>query len=311
MIARFLAGTAVAGVHMPGLAVLRSILGREPSGRSTGVYASCYALGNGISFLIAGLVDAQFGWRATFLAATIGPGIAACLVWFLPISPRGEAPDPTRGLGVAPLRPLLANRRFMAYVIAFAGNAWEVFAIRVWFVAYLSWSLSRPGDALDLPSLALVSGLAALLGVPVSVAVSEFSASRDRRRWIRWICWISVTVCGALSLTTDAPSPIVLGLLITLQVTSFADVGALTAGAAEAVDPGRKGAALGLYAAVGFLAGWLGPVAVGVTLQSVGVTPTGWAAAFAVIGLGSLIAGWMMRGGDTLRESKPASGSRE
>jgi MFS family permease len=309
--ARFLGGVAVAGVHMPGLALLRSIIGHEPSGRSTGIYASCYALGNGISFVIAGLVDAEFGWRATFLAATIGPVMAACLVWFLPIRAGGGAAGSGPGLAAVSLRPLLANRRFMAYVIAFAGNAWEVFAIRVWFVAYLSWSVSRPGDALDLPPLALVSGLAALLGVPVSIAVSEFCTRNNRKRVIRWICWISVAVCGALSLTADAPSPVVLGLLVMLQITSFADVGALTAGAAEAADPGRRGAALGLYAAVGFLAGWLGPVAVGMTLRWFGMTSTGWATAFAVIGLGSLVAGWVMRGAGAPRVSSPGPGARE
>ena len=33
---------------------------------------------------------------------------------------------------------------FMAYVLAFAGNTWEVFGIRVWFVACLSWKAHCP-----------------------------------------------------------------------------------------------------------------------------------------------------------------------
>ena len=309
LIARFLAGVAVAGVHMPGLTLLRSVLGREPSGRATGIYASCYALGNAVSFVIAGLVDAHYGWRATFLAAAIGPFMAACLVWFMATSAHDGVIGSTQGIGAASLRPLFANRRFMTFVIAFAGNAWEVFAIRVWFVAYLTWSLARAEGALDPPPLAVVAGIAALIGVPASIAVSEFCIRADRRRVIRWICWLSVAVCGALSLTTAAPSLVVLGLLITLQITSFADVGALTAGAAETADPDRKGAALGLYAGVGFLAGWLGPVVVGMTLQWFGMTATGWAAAFAVIGLGSLVAGVMMRGGGAERSGR-GSGRR-
>ena len=291
LLARFLGGVALAGVHMPGLTLLRSILGREPTGRSIGIYASCYALGNAASFVVAGLVDAAFGWRATFLVASAGPLLAAVLVLMTSTISRRQ----TFGAPAFALGPLLRNRALMAYVIAFAGNAWEVFAIRVWFVAYLAWILDRPGGALELPPLAMVSGVAALIGVPASIAVAELSSRADRRRVIRWICWISVLVCGALTLTTDAPSPLVLGLLIALQITSFADVGALTAGAAEAAEADRKGAALGLYAGVGFLAGWLGPVAVGVALGWFGMTPVGWAAAFTVMALGSLVTGCMMR----------------
>jgi MFS family permease len=295
LVARFLGGVAVAGVHMPGLTLLRSVLGREPNGSSTGFYASCYALGNAVSFVVAGLIDAQFGWSATFVAAAIGPFMAFCLVCFIPRPPRADTFGVTKPKGAPGLRQLFTDRPFMDYVIAFAGNAWEVFAIRVWFVGYLAWSLSRPDGALELPPLAVVSGIAALIGVPASIAVAEICARTNRRRVIRWICWVSVSVCGALSLTTEAPSLIVLGLLVTLQITSFADVGALTAGAAEAAPQDRKGAALGLYAAIGFLAGWLGPVAVGMTLGWLGATPIGWAAAFAVIGLGSLVTGLMMR----------------
>ena len=59
------------------------------------------------------------------------------------------------------------------YVAAFAGNTWEVFAVRVWFVAYLAWLLRLPGNHIPLPPLGLVSGLASLAGVPVSMVMAE------------------------------------------------------------------------------------------------------------------------------------------
>lgn len=289
LLTRFIGGVGVAGTHMPGLILLRALIAKEPSGRSTGIYVSCYALGNAASFVVAGLIDEALGWRATFLVAAGGPLMAGILIGLVPMKPSRQKPIAAGGLG-----PLLKNRALMTYVIAFAGNAWEVFAIRVWFVAYLTWVLERPGGHLDLPSLALVSGLAALAGVPASIAIAEYCARNNRRRAIRWICWISAAVCAALATTTGAPSSVVLGLLIALQITSFADVGALTAAAAAAAEPERKGASLGLYAAAGFLAGWLGPVAVGMTLSWIGVTSMGWATAFAVIGLGALVTGIMM-----------------
>jgi hypothetical protein len=91
--------------------------------------------------------DAAFGWRAAFVAAGIGPLLSIAALWLLPSAPpvRNETRGPLLEIG-----PLLRNRALMAYVIAFAGNTWEVFAVRVWFVACLSWTLSLPGNALPL-----------------------------------------------------------------------------------------------------------------------------------------------------------------
>jgi MFS family permease len=58
---------------MPGLNLLMDRVDRSYQGRAAGFYTSCYAAGSAGSFLIAGLVDAAFGWRDTFLAAGIGP----------------------------------------------------------------------------------------------------------------------------------------------------------------------------------------------------------------------------------------------
>src|SRR6266581_2231297 len=57
---RFLSGVGLAGVHMPGLNLLMDRTDRAFQGRAAGIYTSCYAMGNGGSFLIAGLVDAAF-----------------------------------------------------------------------------------------------------------------------------------------------------------------------------------------------------------------------------------------------------------
>jgi MFS family permease len=73
MILRFLGGVGLAGVHMPGLNLLLDRVDRSHQGRAAGIYTSSYAAGSAVSFMIAGVVDTPFGWRATFIAAGIGP----------------------------------------------------------------------------------------------------------------------------------------------------------------------------------------------------------------------------------------------
>jgi MFS family permease len=106
------------------------------------------------------------------------------------------------------------------------------------------------------------------------------------------ICLVSVATCLALSATAGGSIWIVLPLLVLVQITSFADVGALAGGAVAAADPAQRGAALALYALGGFTTGFLGPVAVGTILDWFGgaASAAGWIAAFAVIAIGSAVA---------------------
>lgn len=299
---RFLGGIALAGVHMPGLKLLTDLVGEGARVRGAAIYTSSYALGSAASFFLAGLVEAGWGWPAAFAAAGIGPAVAGALVAFLPAPPA----RPKAAAAPAPriaLKPLLRNRAFMAYVAGYAGNTWEVFSIRVWFVACLAWTVSLPGNALALPPLAVVSGVAAMAGVPVSIVVSELAMQMGRERVVAATCGVSVAVCLALAASAGGPAPLVLALLVLLQVTSFADVGALAAGAVAASEPGRRGASLALYAFAGSVTGFIGPVVVGLALQRFGglETEAGWTAAFLVMALGSAVAGVAVRRGSERR----------
>jgi MFS family permease len=306
LILRFLCGVGLAGVHMPGLNLLMDRVDRPQQGRAAGIYTSSYAAGSAVSLMIAGVVDATLGWRATFIAAGIGPLLSIGTCALLPrslIDNKSARPRP-------PYQALFRNRALIAYVAAFAGNTWEVFAIRVWFVAYLAWLLSLPGNHITLPALGLVSGAASLAGVPVSMVMAEVAAGHGRRRVVIGICVASVVTCLALSATAGGSIWIVLPLLVLVQITSFADVGALAGGAVDAADPAQRGASLALYAVSGFTTGFLGPVAVGTVLDWFGgaASASGWRAGFTLIALGSTAAAlavWWAAAG----ESKQAAHS--
>jgi MFS family permease len=160
-------------------------------------------------------------------------------------------------------------------------------------VACLSWTLHLPGNEVYLPSPALISGLASLAGVPASIAVAELAAKWGRSRVIIATCAVSVTVCLTLAATSGGALATVLTLLILLQITSFADVSALGVGAVMLADPARRGAALAVYALAGFTTGFLGPAAVGLSLDWFGGIDSslGWTAAFLTLSIGATAAG--------------------
>jgi MFS-type transporter involved in bile tolerance (Atg22 family) len=64
-------------------------------------------------------------------------------------------------------------------------------------------------------------------------------------------------------------------------------------GAVMLADPARRGAALSVYALAGFTTGFLGPAAVGLSLDWFGGIDSslGWTAAFLTLSIGSAAAG--------------------
>jgi MFS family permease len=292
LVLRFIGGAALGGVHMPGLKLLAERTAGRGRARGSAVYASSYALGSAGSFFIAGAVDAAFGWRGAFAVSGLVPLLAVAAITLLP--PRSET-APAAPVAFE-LRPLFRNRRLMAYVVGFAGNIWEVSAVRAWFVAYLAWTLTLPGNQLSAPAPAVISGLASLLGFPVAIAVAE-AALRWGPRAIVATCLVSVAVLLALAGSAGGSSLVILPLLVMAQVASLADASALASGAVTAADPARRGAALALYAIIGYLAAFAGPVAAGIALDLFGgaAAPAGWSAAFATMALGSAVAACAVR----------------
>ena len=292
--ARLVSGMALGGVHMPGLKLLAERTAGQARRRGSAIYASSYALGAAGSFFRAGAVDAAFGWRGAFAISGLVPLIGIIVAVLLPAA--SETVPKTDS--AFDLRPLIRNRALLGYVLAFAGNIWEVSAVRAWFVAYLVWTLSLPHNGLDMPTPAVISGLASLAGFPVSIAIAEF-ALRWGSRAIVLTCLASVSILLALAGTAGGPSIVILPLLVLAQIASMADASALASGAVAAADPARRGAALALYAFTGYTAAFIGPVAVGVALDAFGGTESraGWAAAFATMALGSIAAIWAVRFG--------------
>ena len=308
LVLRLLGGVALAGVHMPGLKLLAERTHGRNRARGSAVYSAFYTLGAAVSFFLAGAVDAASGWRAAFTLSGLVPLAAIAALALLP-PPSEPVASAAFTLDV---RPLLRNRALVAYVLAFAGNIWEVSAVRAWFVAYLAWNLALPHHRLDVPSPAVVSGLASLAGFPASIVIAE-CALRWGKPAVVATCAGSVLVLLALAGTAGGPSIVILPLLVLAQVASLADAGALAAGAVAAADPARRGAALALFAFVGYTAAFIGPVAVGFALDALGGGghAIGWSGAFITMALGSTGAGLAMqlvRRGRPRESAVPASG---
>ncbi len=115
----------------------------ERRGRVFAIFYLAIPVGTAVGYLLGGLIEHHFGWRAAFFAVGV-PGMLLALLTL-------TAPDPPRGINDEPaeitepagsyLETLLALARNRPYVIAVAGYTLYTFAVggmAFWIPSYLT-----------------------------------------------------------------------------------------------------------------------------------------------------------------------------
>ena len=288
MVFRALAGVGLAGTYMPGLKLLTDHVAAHHESRTLAYYTVHFSIGISLSYVIAGWLAEDLGWRWTFGLTAFGP-LAAMAVVFL-LVPAGRKIEQRPDSHLLDFRPVLANRPVMAYVVGYAGHNWELFGLRSWLVAYLVFSQSLQGaDTTGAGwSATTIAALLALLAPPASVLGNEAAERFGRRRLLIAVMGASAVVCLAVGAAAPLPFMVVVVLCVLHSVTVSADSAALTAGALAAAARTRRGAAMAVHSTIGFLGGFAGPLAIGVVLDLAGgnQSPFAWAVAFGAMGLG-------------------------
>jgi MFS family permease len=287
-----LAGAGVGATYMPGLRILTTRLGERARIRAVPYYTTTFAVGTSLSYMLCGWMAAHHGWRSAFLAAAAAPLASAVLVvlatWNIP--PVVAEATPTRH--PLDLRPALRNRQSMAYVLAYGGHCWEMFAFRAWLPAFLLFAWHLYGRADGAVAVSRWSMLIVLIGVPASILGAESVNAATRNRNIRHFEFASIGLCLAAVALLSHALWLTLAALFAYNFAIAADSGALTAGAIASSRPEEQGATLAVYALVGFFGAGIGPLAVGRALDSTGGfhSAHAWYFGFAAMGIGSALA---------------------
>jgi MFS family permease len=306
LVLRFVGGIGFSGVHIVGMKLMADRLTGRSQARAGAFYSAAYAVGSGASFLIAGPVASAFGWPAAFVTAGLGSLAAIPLVLAIGAPLPGNEVRSSRWL--PDFRAVLAAPETLRYIVAYAGNTWEVFAMRVWFVPLAAFNAGLHATGAHGMNLSVLAGISAIVSVPVSIAVAELGIRFGRERVVLAVSVASVAVAVALGALATSSFLVVLALLMLHGASSYGDAGAINGGLMVSSRPETRSAALALFGLFGFTSGFLGPLAVGLTLHATGGTSSAaaWFAALLVVGFGSVIsAAAMSRFG---RAVDPSSG---
>jgi predicted MFS family arabinose efflux permease len=284
---QFMAGISLAGTYMPGLKLMADRLEGVPHPRFVGFYTTSFTVGSALSFALIGQLTSWFPWRTAILLAALGPAIAWVLMLTSlgPVSNRAQTSATTGGHW----RQVLWSPPTMRYVLAYSCHMWELFAIRAWLVAFLSFCegvQGRPAFA----SAATVAGVIAMIGVPSSLAGAELSARVDRRHLVVAIMLISTVTSLLFGATSSTSWTLILIAAVISSAFVSADSAALTSGIVAVSPPESRGTAMALYSMAGFAAASAGAFAVGALLDLLGgQSVMSWTIAFGAIGASNIL----------------------
>jgi predicted MFS family arabinose efflux permease len=264
-------------------------------------YLSVFSLGTAASFYATGLFGAHFDWQTVFLLA--GGAQAACLLLIIALI-RPKQPDGSVKADRHPLdfRPVFRNRSALAYIWAYTGHTYELFAYRAWIVAFLIFAASASGAVISRESVSGVAALLSLLGMPASLIGAHISLRRERRQTISVVMVLSILAGSLLGFSGALPFGYVLVLAGLYSIFIMSDSAAITGGVVAAAREGERGATLAMHSVMGFSGGFLGPLVVGLVLDLTAGPGSivGWGFAFMAMAAGSLTAivglRWLLAG---------------
>ena len=287
---RALMGAGWAGSYMPGLKALSDVAEGSQQSRAVAAHAAAVGVSGALSFGVAGVVNAWLGWQWALVPGAIGAALAFLIV-LVGLPARAPVAPPQGGSALLDFRPVLRNRSALAYSIAYCVHTWEMSALRGWVVAFLTFCAAQSSGGWAPIAPATVASVMGLLGVWASVWGNELSIRLGRRRFILGTMLASAAMAGVIGFSAALPYAAAATLVLAYAMLIWWDSSSLTAGSAGSAEPGRRGATLAVHSTLGYAGGFVGPLALGATLDLFGgAGVVAWGFAFGHVTL-ALLAG--------------------
>jgi MFS family permease len=257
-VARSTVGIGEAAYVTIASALLADFYPREQRGRVFAIFNSAIPIGSACGYVLGGLVDQHYGWRAAFFVAG-APGILlAILAARLPDPPRGGFDphgenEPLAASGHAGFataardyRQLLRNRPYRLIALGYAAYTFALGGLAYWTPAFLERVRGvPPAEAtVQFGAIVVVTGF-------VGTAFGGWLGDRLLRRTPQAYLWMSgVTTLIAAPFAVLAFSlpgkTAYLAAMATAEVLVFMSTGPINSAIVNAVQPLQRATAVGL-----------------------------------------------------------------
>jgi MFS family permease len=237
-------------------------------GRVMAIFFCAIPVGSALGYVVGGLVDKHFGWRAAFFVAGIPGLLLASLCLLLRDPPRGGQEEVSAsgsssdagGPAPAPsttTRPtvkqtwltygrLLRYRAYALTVLGYAAYTFAVGGLAFWMPAFLERSRGVPRSeaTVDFGAIVVITGF---VGTFVGGWLGDYLAKRSQRAYL-WLSAVSCLVaapCVWAALTTRSPH-FYLASMVAGQLLLFLSTGPINAAIANLVTATERASAIAL-----------------------------------------------------------------
>jgi MFS family permease len=250
--ARTLVGVGEAAYATIAPALLADHFPLEKRGRVFAIFFAAIPVGSAAGYVVGGLVDQHFGWRAAFWIAGAPGLLLAFLVLRVREVPRGQHDDPAMqhaALGrthFAAYNDLFRNPQYLLTVLGYAAYTFALGGLAIWTPAFLERvrGLSRHDATVSFGAIVLVTGF---VGTFIGGWVSDYALRWSKQSYL-WVCGISSLAAAPVALIafTSSDKHVYFTAIVVAEVLVFASTGPVNSAIVNVVSPTERATAVAL-----------------------------------------------------------------
>ncbi len=255
-------GEAAYGTIAPSL--LSDYFPKSRRGRVFAIFFSAIPIGAALGYVIGGLLDKHFGWRAAFMIGGIPGLVLAIAAWNLPDPGKkpgsaedGELPHTINKSVWRTYLDFLKHRPYLLTVLGYAAYTFAVGGLSFWMPAFLERErgIPRASATVGFGAIVVVTGF---VGTFAGGWLGDHWA-RSKRQAYLWVCALSMFAAvpfAWVALTATSPT-IYYGAMCVAQLLLFMSTGPVNSAIVNFAAPNERASAMALSV---FLIHFLGDV---------------------------------------------------
>ncbi|HET8798676.1 MAG TPA: MFS transporter, partial [Thermoanaerobaculia bacterium] len=242
-------GEAAYGTIAP--ALLADQFPYEKRGRVMAVFFMAIPVGSALGYVLGGVANDAFGWRAAFWIAGF-PGILLSILVLLVKDPQrgqhdaGHAVRAPGGGAWAAYRDLLSNKPYMLAVLGYAMYTFALGGLGYWMPAFLERErgMTHSESTVTFGTIVVVTGF---VGTFLGGWLGDRLLARTRQSYL-WVSGIATLLAAPLTYVALASrvKPVYITAIIIAEVLIFMCTGPINSAIVNLVSPLERATAVGL-----------------------------------------------------------------
>jgi MFS transporter, Spinster family, sphingosine-1-phosphate transporter len=257
LIARSTVGVGEAAYGTIAPALLSDHFPLEKRGRVLATFFAAIPIGSALGYVLGGVVDRAFGWRAAFFIAGAPGLILSLLVLKVVDPPRGrfdEPPTKPREGGNAYLH-LLRNRTFILAVLGYGAYTFALGGLAFWMPSFLERvrGMTRPEATVTFGIIALATGF---VGTFSGGWIGDLLLKKTKHAYL-WVSGVATLVAAPVTYValSNPHRSVYLPAIVIAELLIFMCTGPVNSAIVNAVSPDERATALGVSVLVMHLIG--------------------------------------------------------